>query len=283
MKFLDAALINGVGEDESQFTSLTGKKSLRLYAANTSMALGLNTIPGSAFWMACEWISAGTRAKNEIIGVEAVPKSASEARAIGLQAEQYMAAAMQLPREKQIAHLVETTTMFEVFTMRCGPYAHGVLENVLKSMVVGAWTCLEALSETLYYESHTETPASFPALSKTQEDKIGFRSRKKIRDSFRVSFLGGTEICSALDDKSLDALALLRNVIVHKAAIADQEFMDGIPLSAPYLDAYKNLTPDRDAVALDGAIVYSVVDSAFKCGHKCIAAVDRWIVLNRKP
>jgi hypothetical protein len=76
----------------------------------------------------------------------------------------------------------------------------------------------------------------------------------------------------ALDEKSVDALAAVRNLIVHRASVVDQL----------YLNRTKSLTNVPRAavgkpVVLDGKIVYDLIQPVIQIGCDLIIAVDGWI------
>ena len=106
--------------------------------------------------------------------------------------------------------------------------------------------------------------------------QIGFNSRRKIRGSYKFRFNS-----SALDalwkDEVFDGLALLRNCIVHRAAIADQSFIDGRADGGGWLTAYSVLNKG-DTIKLDGNLVSSLVSSAFIKAAEIVRQVDSEII-----
>lgn len=103
-------------------------------------------------------------------------------------------------------------------------------------------------------------------------DRFEFSRLEGIREAYAAAFHKNSDhIDAALSDDALDALSAVRNVIVHRAGIADTE----------YLRRSKHLKlPPANAGApihLDGQIVVNLVRPAFACGSKLIGAVDDWI------
>jgi hypothetical protein len=226
-----------------------------------------------------EWFSACAKANHAILGVNASPDMIRSAvQRIGPLAEKYMAKAMRkaTPRQQR-EHLIEKTTMFEKFTSDAGPYAEAVLSNLLKSIVVQSWTAIEVLTEELYAETENQFPKNFAHLSK----KPRFRSRDAFRETYRRAFGNNApDIFAALNDTSIDALALLRNVIVHKSGLADEDFRKGVALT-PLLSRFSRLRPDG-LIVLDGELVRSILDPAFQSGYKLIVALNRWLNLHKR-
>ena len=105
-----------------------------------------------------------------------------------------------------------------------------------------------------------------------------------LRPKFEFSILGdiraaygnafwthSNHIDEALSDRAIDALNLVRNLLVHNAGVADQIYLNGIPgTPAPILGV-------NDQLVLDGAIVLSLVNPVVQRSSELIKAVDRWI------
>ena len=75
-------------------------------------------------------------------------------------------------------------------------------------------------------------------------------------------------ICSEL----LDALSVLRNVIVHKSSIADQEY---VVRSARISRLPHAVVGEK--IAIDGNFVASIIDGTFCLSMSLLEAVDKWI------
>ena len=172
--------------------------------------------------------------------------------------------------------------MMVFFTQWAGGSAFKGLESLIKSLITGAWTAIEVLAEMLWTRTHEEK-TSFPILTKTEQGKIGFRSRSKIRFSFLTSYGNDPDIMRSLNNHAVDALALLRNAIVHNAGLVDKEFRKGMESQSnppsPYLDRYIGLG-DGSPILLDGDVVRSIIDSSFVSGYDLIDSVDKWMTAN---
>jgi hypothetical protein len=81
-----------------------------------------------------------------------------------------------------------------------------------------------------------------------------------------------TDIQTAIEDRSLDALAAARNVLVHKAGIVDVEFnrkCKGWP-------AFANAVPNT-SLMLDGFIVRDLLSEALQQTINLLKGVDLWL------
>lgn len=276
-KFLHASAISKIPSPGS-ISEPCCLETLRLFTANAELALGTTRTPAFVFWMAMEWIGACTRAKTFILGDESSPKRlTANAPVIGLLAEEYMETAMKLNRDQQVAHLVEKTEMFERFCVDAGPNAEVVLSSLLKTIVVQCCTVAEVLTEDLYRTAEKAFPKNFAHIG--PKDWVSFISRRGFRTAYKRAFASDPAIDMTLADKSIDALSLLRNVIVHRAAVADEDFTEGVKVT-PLLAPFKTLN-DGDPVILDGEIVHSIIDPAFKACYQLIENVDQWLKIHK--
>jgi hypothetical protein len=81
-------------------------------------------------------------------------------------------------------------------------------------------------------------------------------------------------IDSALANKALDAMSIVRNIIIHKAMVADQEYVrkaKRCPL-APQIQA-------GDRLQLDGVICCTLISPVVAASVGLIKAVDTWLTL----
>lgn len=110
--------------------------------------------------------------------------------------------------------------------------------------------------------------------------RFSFATLRGIRRAYSTAFSqtekrARTEkIDAALADRRLDALNSIRNLIVHKAGLADQEYVDAIKAipTAPKLTV-------RQPLELDGELVRDLVNPVILCGVDLIEAVNTWLVL----
>lgn len=115
---------------------------------------------------------------------------------------------------------------------------------------------------------------------------VSFTSLEKIRDAYQRAFpdsykgIKADSIFSALNEPGLDALSLVRNVLVHRAGIADEIYrkrQNGAPLAPK--------AKTGELIPLNGKITKSLVESAVDCSIRLIQGVDQWLtsVNARKP
>lgn len=153
-----------------------------------------------------------------------------------------------------------------------GHFDEGI-ESILWAMVTGSWTAFEILCEDLFKCAAKARPSHFAAVNFKNP---GFRSRKTIRETYAAFFKNDTAIEKALQDQFLDAVALFRNVKVHKAGIADDDFIDGIAAINVVAPPKRGLKVG-DKIEIDGSIVRALVAAAIKPGERLAKAVDDWI------
>ena len=277
--FLEAAKICAVPQPGS-IKSLGCLECLETYRANMLTAIVGTTLPAFAFWMGMEWTKSCTMASINVVGINATDaQKKAEADRIGSLSETYMRQAMPLARDAQLDNLQAMTESFERFSMYAGPVAEEVIQNLLRGIIVQSWTAFEALSENLFLCAETEakTPPARQTVKPGKRPKESFRSRDRIRDAYKFGFvIDGEKINTPLSDLCIDALALLRNVIVHKTARADKDFRDGVSVPTPLLSHYSGLG-DGDPIVLDGGVVRSIVSPVIQRSYSVIEAVDVWI------
>jgi hypothetical protein len=75
-----------------------------------------------------------------------------------------------------------------------------------------------------------------------------------------------------LSDDALDVLSAIRNVIVHKGAVADREYLT----RCKYLSKLPHAEEGQE-VPLDGKLVSRAIGEAIYCSAHLIGAVDEWI------
>jgi hypothetical protein len=103
-----------------------------------------------------------------------------------------------------------------------------------------------------------------------------FDSLTGIRKAFAEAFSKDRAAIDAiLADKVLDALALVRNNLVHSGGIVDEEIIrraGDLPT-----ELHRTITIGTP-ILLDGELVSQLVGPVLKCGHDLVVAVDDWLV-----
>jgi hypothetical protein len=107
-----------------------------------------------------------------------------------------------------------------------------------------------------------------------RNDNIGFRSIYDIRASYHRAFSAqSNSIDEILDDSGLQYAAAVRNLLIHKRGIVDDEFekqvsgINGVPAVVP-----------DDKFPLSGAICSELADTCRVCAVWLVMAVHGWIV-----
>jgi len=108
--------------------------------------------------------------------------------------------------------------------------------------------------------------------------RYNFTKLERTRDAYWEAFKKHrANVVDAIMDRSLDDLNALRNVIVHKAGIADREFLR----DRPQHEAFKALAMN-DRVPITGPIVQALAKPVVETCVKLILAVNQWIVESRR-
>ena len=104
--------------------------------------------------------------------------------------------------------------------------------------------------------------------------KFEFSSLDGIREAYASAFdKGATEIDRALTDKSLDALSAIRNVIVHRDAQADDEYVK----KTKFLATIPRVATG-EYLLFDGETVVRLLKPAIASANQLLLAVDNWLV-----
>jgi hypothetical protein len=106
-------------------------------------------------------------------------------------------------------------------------------------------------------------------------EKFEFSRLTNIREAYSCAFSEKADaIDSALSNKSLDCLSVVRNVLVHKAGFADAEYARRCRiLGAPVTEVGK-------PVLLDGEVIVSLIKPAIDSAKSLMRAVGDWIEQN---
>jgi hypothetical protein len=176
----------------------------------------------------------------------------------------------------------------------------------LSAQVTATWTAFEALAEELWETALNLHPLKLAELDASKrakgdadktiplwllnkygydlsssmgtilKSKYGFDSLEGIRSGYADAFADDApEITSLVNDKSLDALALVRNLIVHNGGKIDET----------YLRRKSSLPPaavgELGAILkLDGALVCGLITKPLQISGKLISEMDAWLVRN---
>ena len=245
--------------------------------------------------------SAGTSRGRGNLTVEQIQEKAPD---IIAKTNAYMAQNMDGTPAEKIDRLVKMTDQFETFTTQSGIHFLTLLEGLLKSVLVQIWGAIEVMAGDLWEGALNEHPNHLAELhgkdnqpsTKTvplsilneHQFDLSKRMGTVLKDHFRFTVLDGIqsaylrafysdgiEIEKAVKSQSLKALALTRNLLVHKAGVVDSVFLkegSGIPsLSSFCACGLKHL------IFVDGETTRNLVDSAILSSESLIKSVDEWL------
>jgi hypothetical protein len=103
--------------------------------------------------------------------------------------------------------------------------------------------------------------------------KVAFTTLSEIRTAFTLAFSTDCgQIKDAINDRSLFVLSTVRNVLVHKAGVADEEFCGKMKRVPAFAEVKKG-----DPLRLDGEVVAQIASPAMTAAVKLIEAVDAWL------
>ena len=150
-------------------------------------------------------------------------------------------------------------------------------EGILKNVLTLTWTAFETLSADLWRRVSTSGHSAIRVPTpKELEEKISFITRSKILRSYRFLFPKDRiafRSCLAGDD--VNALAVMRNVLVHSAGVIDGGFMvqgSKVPMLMPFIA----LGIDAK-IELDGSLVRDLVCPIIAKGFDLVSAIDNWL------
>jgi hypothetical protein len=274
--------------DATQFQNDATKSALKVFLANAERCMSLARMPSVAFQLGMYWSLSIIKAEKDYAHDRGISRGSfsdsdwDEVNRMALNEARLRLAgpAKDLTRTPesfyQMVH--ETANSYMAISEVFEHDNSSEVQHVLGAILVSAWACIEVLAEQLYLGAEAAAPSKFPKFKndKNRSNGIGFRSRKKIRQSFKEGF-GEPSLDNILESKNIDALALMRNVIVHNAAHSDTDFHDGLSSAAPHLDMYLPLKSSPGAVVITGELALSLVDLSFKSCCDLLTATDAWI------
>jgi hypothetical protein len=181
------------------------------------------------------------------------------------------------------AFVVQQYSTFETFAGDVWERAVNVHPRLLAEMKGRPWSKSPRQSDTGSPEAKT---LRFEVLRENDYDvrlKMGsvlrragharFGTLAGIRDAYAKAFSKrGNAIEAALSEKAFDAVAALRNVIVHRGGVADANYVAavrGIPLAPS--------AADGESIWLDGEMISTLLLAGLPRTRDLLVAVDDWI------
>lgn len=233
-------------------------------------------IPGHAFMDGENWREVCGRAMIES-GRTGLPDASIEPRAAVLFHEFWKSTSL----EEKTKHFDEATKNAQAMWSKT-PVMHESLHGLMQSAVIQAWTAFEVMADHLWRAAVAERPALSNNLTSSERKRLGFRSRGRIRESYTATFkIDSHAILKQLDDTGIDALALVRCLLVHSAGKIDDWFMKDSVSVANYPEIASLRALSLGArIEFTGGFVRKLLDPVAPCGFNLIQAVDNWILFH---
>lgn len=149
---------------------------------------------------------------------------------------------------------------------------------ILQSMVIQAWTAFEVLAEDIWKRVNTKRPKLRAGITnRCWRKECGFRSTLKLSNTYRHTFRhDNVDILAAIDNTTVKALALARNVLVHSGGQIDEMFIKqrvGIPELRCIRGKKKGYS-----ITFTGPLVRRLIDPTVVKGFDLVRAVDQWLI-----
>jgi len=186
--------------------------------------------------------------------------------------------------------------------------ANQSMQNILFSIVIESWTAFETLAADLwavaldeglpewrkrggvrydkprFCDSEPLNEIDFAAVADPQEnygsflrdtEKLSFQKLPKIIEAYRVVFRKKSEELFQKEDRYIFALSAVRNVIVHKAGVADRKYVAAVK----QFSELNSIAKDKP-IHLDGDIVRKLKNAAINVGNGLLSFVDQRLESN---
>jgi hypothetical protein len=157
-----------------------------------------------------------------------------------------------------------------------------MFENLIKSLVIQAWSNFEQLTKRLWKFVHDSPSVYFrrPTPKEMNDLKMRFTTRWGIRNAYEFGFRNQTEIMAELSEEKIDPLAILRNCLIHSWGIVDEDFKTQAR-ACPKLSAYHHLEIG-DRINFDGKMANEFVHPVFMSGYRLIMIINFWLDLEQE-
>jgi hypothetical protein len=203
---------------------------------------------------------------------------------------------------------VQQNTAFGILS-GLNPEFHDGPDAWMASQIIATWTAFEAMAEDLWEAALNLKPTILAKLKGRkssrpkdaddpkrirlesvfkydfdiahrmgtiflEENRYAFDTLGGIREAYKDAFsVDSDSILSLIDSKSLDAISLVRNNLVHSGGVMDQRThrrSDDLPAQLRGLAV-------GQPILLDGEIVSALNGSVIENGRDLLAAVDSWL------
>jgi hypothetical protein len=181
-------------------------------------------------------------------------------------------------------------------------------EAWMASQIIATWTAFEAMTEDLWEAALNAKPLILARLSGRgksapksgddgkrillnwlqkyrynlsrrmgtvflEENRYAFDTLTSIREAYTDAFSEDFDaIETIMSDKSLDALSLVRNNLVHNGGIIDHKYLKRAADLPP-----EALGKQGSPIRMDGELVVKLIGPVMRHGHNLVIAVDDWL------
>ena len=257
---------------QANYMSVACEKSAEWYQSNVRRVHALALVPGHIFMDGEEWGIAYTKAMAEL-GISDKNDNRVVRRGAEIINEVWRVRTL---RESKAQFLDANLSIQNLYaTQRT---LHSGLHALFQVLLIQSWTAFEALYEDLYRNASEAGSSQFaiPTEAEKKDKKLGFLSRRSARNIYKFSFTcDSAAILAPFKSKHITALAELRNLIVHKAAIIDPHFMNATNGLTALSEVRK--AGINKPLQLTGTAVRNLIDNAIPLGYDLLSAVDRWL------
>ena len=241
-----------------------------LYASHITRMHSLSLMPGHAFMDGEKWHEFCTQASRELKSSD--PNNAR----IEMRARRLYDKWRQDDAPQKQTHFIEASMNTAKMWNGIWPM-HNAHFDLVQTMIVQAWTAFEIITDHLYRAVKKTRPRLYAELSNKKKKAIGFSSRRKIRDSYAILIQPEDEaIRDVLKNSAIDALALVRCLIVHAGGKVDDWFIDDSEDVAEVAH-YRGL-PEGTQIEIPCSYARKLIDDVTPLGFDLISEVDRWIL-----
>lgn len=149
------------------------------------------------------------------------------------------------------------------------------IDAMLCAMVIETWTAFEVLAESVWNAVDTARPNLKQSLQGKRG--VGLRSTFGIRNRYALTFAtDSASIMGTLNDTRIEALALVRNLIVHLGGKKDSEFETRGKSLVELAYFFSANAPAK--IKLTGPVVLDLIKPISTLGLALAISVDNWLV-----
>lgn len=235
------------------------------------LAINMGALPGFYVLSAEKWILASIQAHQDVTGGRPATNPVELGR-IDIKHKRLFLDGVGTG-DMMKAQMKEKTAVFQDLVNACDHEIQDIVYGIFKSMIIQSWTAFEMLLGDIVRRLQVAHKTLLP------QDKFRFDSRREFRKSYTKAFNDPT-IDAVLDNHIIDALALVRNVLVHANGFADERFLsqneNAYPVNPVLQKCFPNMVLGAK-VLLNGEIVRNLMEPCLIKGSDLAIEVDNWL------